>query len=63
LVERRRFFEEEEAMPAAASLQKMAQSSMSSGEFPAGLRVLVVDDDVTTLKIIERMSVRCHYRG
>ncbi|XP_045790845.1 two-component response regulator ORR21 isoform X1 [Trifolium pratense] len=40
----------------------MEQSSMNSGEFPAGLRVLVVDDDVTTLKIIERMSVRCHYR-
>ncbi|CAJ2674335.1 unnamed protein product [Trifolium pratense] len=39
----------------------MEQSSMNSGEFPAGLRVLVVDDDVTTLKIIERMSVRCHY--
>jgi hypothetical protein len=50
-------------MPAAASLQKMAHSSMNSGEFPAGLRVLVVDDDVTTLKIIERMSVRCHYHG
>ncbi|KAI5394585.1 Two-component response regulator Orr21, variant 3 [Lathyrus oleraceus] len=54
-----------------ASLQKMAHSSTSSGgnyngsavsEFPAGLRVLVVDDDVTTLKIIERMSLRCHYR-
>ncbi|CAL5205741.1 unnamed protein product [Lathyrus oleraceus] len=54
-----------------ASLQKMAHSSTSSGgnyngsavsEFPAGLRVLVVDDDVTTLKIIERMSLRYHYR-
>lgn len=30
--------------------------------FPAGLRVLVVDDDVTTLKIIEQMSIRCNYR-
>ncbi|KAK2399616.1 two-component response regulator ORR21 [Trifolium repens] len=49
-------------MPAAASLQRMEHSSINSGEFPAGLRVLVVDDDVTTLKIIERMSVRCHYR-
>ncbi|CAK8570431.1 unnamed protein product [Lathyrus sativus] len=54
-----------------ASLQKTANSSTCSGEkcngsavseFPAGLRVLVVDDDVTTLKIIERMSLRCHYR-
>ena len=41
-----------------ASLQRT-----SSGEFPAGLRVLVVDDDVTTLKIIEQMSLRCHYQG
>lgn len=40
-----------------ASLQRT-----SSGEFPAGLRVLVVDDDVTTLKIIEQMSLRCHYQ-
>ncbi|XP_004498241.1 two-component response regulator ORR21 [Cicer arietinum] len=49
-----------------ASLQKMAHSSSKSdsaaAQFPAGLRVLVVDDDVTTLKIIERMSLRCHYR-
>ncbi|KAL5070970.1 hypothetical protein RYX36_021857, partial [Vicia faba] len=54
-----------------ASFQKTAHSSTGSGgncngsavsEFPAGLRVLVVDDDVTTLKIIERMSHRCHYR-
>ncbi|XP_054810213.1 two-component response regulator ORR21-like [Prosopis cineraria] len=31
-------------------------------KFPAGLRVLVVDDDITTLKIIEQMSLKCHYR-
>lgn len=32
-------------------------------KFPAGLRVLVVDDDLTTLRIIEQMSLKCHYRG
>ncbi|KAK4261807.1 hypothetical protein QN277_004757 [Acacia crassicarpa] len=31
-------------------------------QFPAGLRVLVVDDDIMTLKIIEQMSLKCHYR-
>ncbi|KAG6654614.1 hypothetical protein CIPAW_05G158400 [Carya illinoinensis] len=29
--------------------------------FPAGLRVLVVDDDVTCLRIIEQMLHRCRY--
>lgn len=32
-------------------------------QFPVGLRVLVVDDDIITLKIIEQMSLKCHYRG
>ncbi|WCJ33631.1 Two-component response regulator ORR21 [Euphorbia peplus] len=30
-------------------------------QFPAGLRVLVVDDDTTCLTVIERMLRRCHY--
>ncbi|KAK2989908.1 hypothetical protein RJ640_019491 [Escallonia rubra] len=30
-------------------------------QFPAGLRVLVVDDDVTCLRIVERMLRRCMY--
>ncbi|KAJ6816312.1 two-component response regulator ORR21 isoform X1 [Iris pallida] len=30
--------------------------------FPAGLRVLVVDDDLTCLKILEQMLHRCRYR-
>lgn len=32
-----------------------------SDQFPAGLRVLVVDDDVTCLKILEQMLRRCLY--
>lgn len=32
-------------------------------EFPAGLRVLVVDDDETCLKILESMLRRCRYHG
>ena len=31
--------------------------------FPAGLKVLVVDDDLTCLKILEQMLTRCMYRG
>ncbi|TKY69225.1 Two-component response regulator ARR2 [Spatholobus suberectus] len=51
----------------AASLQRAAAHSggdacNGAAEFPAGLRVLVVDDDATTLKIIEQMSIRCRYR-
>lgn len=31
--------------------------------FPAGLKVLVVDDDPLCLKIIEQMLKRCNYEG
>lgn len=31
--------------------------------FPAGLRVLVVDDDPTWLKILEKMLKKCNYEG
>lgn len=30
---------------------------------PAGLRVLVVDDDPTWLKILEKMLKKCSYEG
>ncbi|XP_051149307.1 two-component response regulator ARR11-like [Andrographis paniculata] len=44
----------------------MAPSSASSmprgSSFPAGLRVLVVDDDPTWLKILERMLNKCNYK-
>ncbi|XWS63982.1 hypothetical protein CRYUN_Cryun06bG0148100 [Craigia yunnanensis] len=32
-----------------------------SDQFPAGLRVLVVDDDITCLRILEQMLCRCLY--
>ncbi|RWW61441.1 hypothetical protein BHE74_00031497 [Ensete ventricosum] len=32
-------------------------------EFPAGLRVLLVDDDPTCLKILDRMLRKCLYHG
>ncbi|KAK9277301.1 hypothetical protein L1049_006841 [Liquidambar formosana] len=60
------------------ALQKLPQSTMSAtaassygsckaevvvpGQFPAGLRVLVVDDDTTCLRILEQMLRRCMYR-
>ncbi|KAJ8648454.1 hypothetical protein MRB53_001477 [Persea americana] len=36
--------------------------SVVADEFPAGLRVLVVDDDMACLKILEQMLVKCLYR-
>jgi hypothetical protein len=35
----------------------------SVDEFPAGLRVLVVDDDPICLMILERMLHQCSYQG
>lgn len=34
-----------------------------SDQFPVGLRVLVVDDDPTCLRILEKMLRNCHYEG
>jgi len=34
-----------------------------SGFSPVGLRVLVVDDDPTWLKILEKMLKKCSYEG
>lgn len=60
-----------------AALQRVAESSASASalsygtckgtevvvpdKFPAGLRVLVVDDDATCLRIVEQMLRRCQY--
>lgn len=62
-----------------AALQRLGQSSLSTSassyvsckaggmavldQFPAGLRVLVVDDDLTCLRILEQMLRRCLYNG
>lgn len=32
-------------------------------QFPAGLRVLVVDDDVTCLRVLKAMLLQCRYEG
>ena len=46
---------------------KGSMSTASSGgvsdQFPAGLRVLVVDDDPTCLVILEKMLRICLYEG
>lgn len=46
----------------------MSTSTWKSGEvvsyqFPVGLRVLVVDDDLTCLKMVEGMLKTCRYEG
>ncbi len=45
--------------PRGANLPKLD----SADEFPAGMRVLVVDDDPICLMVLERMLHRCSYRG
>ncbi|XP_055811279.1 two-component response regulator ARR1-like isoform X1 [Solanum dulcamara] len=40
---------------------KSGSSDKVSDQFPAGLRVLVVDDDPTCLRILENMLRNCHY--
>ncbi|XP_049354888.1 two-component response regulator ARR2-like [Solanum verrucosum] len=40
---------------------KSGGSDKVSDQFPAGLRVLVVDDDPTCLMILEKMLRNCHY--
>ncbi|KAK7308655.1 hypothetical protein VNO77_42275 [Canavalia gladiata] len=50
------------AAPLQKTMHSGAAATAATAEFPAGLRVLVVDDDATTLKIIEQMSIRCRYR-
>lgn len=37
--------------------------AQQQASFPAGLRVLVVDDDPVCLKVIEQMLRACQYSG
>ncbi|PON45926.1 Two-component response regulator [Parasponia andersonii] len=39
----------------------VVDEKVASDEFPVGLKVLVVDDDTTCLRIVEQMLRRCHY--
>lgn len=41
----------------------MKSGDVVSDQFPAGLRVLVVDDDPTCLMILEKMLRTCLYEG
>lgn len=47
---------------AHASKQRMGSANVNESEFPAGLRVLVVDDDRICLLILDRMLRQCLYR-
>lgn len=60
-----------------ATVQKLPASSLSTAnsygackvssvvpdKFPVGLRVLVVDDDTSCLRILEQMLRKCLYQG
>ncbi|KAJ4762667.1 two-component response regulator [Rhynchospora pubera] len=39
----------------------MDRADVDEGQFPAGLRVLVVDDDVTVLRVLKTMLLQCRY--
>ena len=45
------------------SMSTASSSVTVSDQFPAGLRVLVVDDDPTCLRILEKMLGTCLYEG
>lgn len=41
----------------------VSPSTSNRESFPAGLKVLVVDDDPLTLKVVGHMLKRCQYEG
>ena len=51
------------SIPTPTSISDRKATEMVSDQFPAGLRVLVVDDDPTCLRILEKMLQNCCYAG
>lgn len=51
------------SMSTASPSVPMKSGDGVSDQFPAGLRVLVVDDDPTCLMILEKMLRTCLYEG
>lgn len=51
------------SMSTASSSGAWKSADAVSDQFPAGLRVLVVDDDPTCLMILEKMLRTCLYEG
>lgn len=47
----------------AAQQQHKMPAAGGKKQFPAGLRILVVDDDILCLKIISQMLRACDYEG
>jgi two-component response regulator ARR-B family len=41
----------------------MAAEARRGGDFPVGMKVLVVDDDPTSLLVLKRMLDECRYDG
>jgi len=44
-------------------VEDQRMDDLRDDEFPAGMRVLAVDDDSTCLMILETMLRRCRYHG
>jgi hypothetical protein len=42
---------------------EMAAEARRGGDFPVGMKVLVVDDDPTSLLVLKRMLDECRYDG
>jgi hypothetical protein len=50
-------------LPRGPGETREMSSDIANPRFPAGLRVLVVDDDPLCLRIVEKMLKRCQYEG
>lgn len=51
------------SMPFTSSNASWKSGDVVAGQFPAGMKVLVVDDDPTCLRILEQMLKNCLYEG